>query len=629
MSKMYFGNDLIGVVLDATSLGIQVSYKQREFCSSVQEPPYFTVKDGTKVMFSDAEKIEHFKFKTGVGEGVRTRFSDFISDGRKYNAVFETYIWVEEETGDLRCEFLPINEGKSDLVSVAWPSPIDMQPSQEGYTVLPIMQGLIIPDMSEQETKASLSRRMFSRECSMPWWGQVCNEKGYMAIVETPWDAEYDYYHAPKSKTRVGINWIGSLGKIQYRRKLTLRFFIDCNYVVFCKEYREYLRSKGALVSIEEKIVKNPKVGELIGIPVIHTDTVHWNCEPESVYYDENNPEANYRVQSFDNVARRIESIKGLGVDKAYVHIDGWGKSGYDNLHPDIIPPSEPAGGVLGMRDMLERIGDLGYIPALHDQYRDYYLKAETYNENQAVLLADGTIDTCAIWPGGKQAMLCAQLAPDYVMRNYNRLERLGLKPDGAYLDVFSVVELDECANYMHTMTRKECMEKRCECFEIIRSKGMIISSEEPIDLFASHLDLVHHGPYAYAIWEANNVEPFGIPIPLFNLVYHDCLLMPWSMGKRSWGLPKNHDGMLHALLNGGMPYLSMSPDQRELDRVEVVLRLHAVVAKSEMVSHSFVDDRYSCQETQFACGTRVSVDFDSGDYVITWPDQSTVEGSI
>lgn len=632
MCEMRFGKGSTSVLFNTESLGFQVSYNEYCFYSDVQKAPCFFTKDNKKVMFTDARKIEHCKFESGVGEGVRSRFSDFALPGGNYDLAFETYIWVEEETGHLKFEFLPIKEEKFELARVVWPVPVAMEPSDKahtvGYTVLPIMQGVLIQDACDREINPSLSRRMFSRECSMPWWGQISDKNGYMAIVETAWDAEYDYHHAPKSQTGVCVNWIGSLGKIQYRRKLALHFFKECNYVTFCKEYRAYLKAKGSFVSVEEKIIKNPKVGELIGNPIIHTDAVHWNCEPESVYYDTENPESNYRVQAFENIAKKIENIKALGVDKAYVHIDGWGKHGYDNHHPDIIPPSQPAGGVAGMHNMLERIRCLGYIPALHDQYRDYYMNAETYNENQAVMLPDGTLDTCAIWPGGKQAMLCAQLAPDYVSRNYNWLERSGLKPDGVYLDVFSVVELDECANKMHEMTRKECMEKRCESFEIIRSRGMIVSSEEPIDLFVSHLDLVHHGPYAYAIWESVKTEPFGIPIPLFNLVYHDSIIMPWSMGKGCWGLPQNEDGMLHALLNGGMPYLSLQPDQTELDRVNVVLKLHAVVAKSEMISHSFVDGITSKQRTVFSCNTEVMVDFESGGYAITWPDQSITEGS-
>ena len=43
-----------------------------------------------------------------------------------------------------------------------------------------------------------------------------------------------------------------------------------------------------------------------------------------------------------------------------------------------------------------------------------------------------------------------------------------------------------------------------------------------------------------------------GIPVPLFNLVYHDCVIEPWMMDRVS----KDEDYMLYALLAGGAPYL-------------------------------------------------------------------------
>lgn len=46
--------------------------------------------------------------------------------------------------------------------------------------------------------------------------------------------------------------------------------------------------------------------------------------------------------------------------------------------------------------------------------------------------------------------------------------------------------------------------------------------------------------------------EQIGVSLPLFNLVYHDCVIEPWMMEK----LNDTDDYMLYALLNGGAPYL-------------------------------------------------------------------------
>jgi hypothetical protein len=152
-----------------------------------------------------------------------------------------------------------------------------------------------------------------------------------------------------------------------------------------------------------------------------------------------------------------------------------------------------------------------------------------------------------------------------------------------------------------------------------VRAWGGVVSSEEPSDWSVRHLDLVHHGPYAL------NPNPgkgpaFGVPVPLFNLVYHDALLLPWSLGRGEWGIPEKDLGFLHALLNGGMPYLGLNPNPEELDRVGTVCALHRRVALLEMTRHEFLDAGRRRQRTTFADGTRVTVDLDRDTWSVEPP---------
>ncbi len=49
---------------------------------------------------------------------------------------------------------------------------------------------------------------------------------------------------------------------------------------------------------------------------------------------------------------------------------------------------------------------------------------------------------------------LCATQAPHYVKRNFREIEKNQIHLDGAYLDVFTCNEGDECNNPRHRMTR-------------------------------------------------------------------------------------------------------------------------------------------------------------------------------
>jgi hypothetical protein len=273
------------------------------------------------------------------------------------------------------------------------------------------------------------------------------------------------------------------------------------------------------------------------------------------------------------------------------------------------------AGGWEGMKRLAQTCDELGYVFAIHDQYRDYYLDAKSYDPNHTVLDREGRRSVHGIWYGGKQTFLCPSLAPGCVRRNYSWLLDHGIKVRGAYLDVFSVVPPDECYNPLHPTTRSDCLQYRGQCLDFIRSTGGVVSSEEPSGWSVPHLDLVHHGPFALAP-DPGRGPAMGIPIPLFNLVYHDALLLPWSLGKGEWGIPQEDLGYLHGLANGGMPYLSLSPDDQHKNQVRTCA-LHRRVALAEMRSHEFLDGSYRKQRTTFSDGTVVTIDLDADTFDI------------
>ena len=99
------------------------------------------------------------------------------------------------------------------------------------------------------------------------------------------------------------------------------------------------------------------------------------------------------------------------------------------------------------------------------------------------------------------------------------------------------------------------------------------------------------HGPYA----TYPNIGGGGacaIPVPLFNLVYHDSLMTPWEIGEDGgWGIPKGDSGRLHCLLNAGLPYLGPGADDAQVARTLEAADWARYCAFEEMVSHEFLDE--------------------------------------
>lgn len=591
--------------------------------------PRMECEEGT-IYFADAKKISHEEWKTGIGHGILSHFKGFELNGADAGIAFDTIVWIEEVSGDVFFEWVPLSTETVKVKSVYWPGYMEFDEKKDSwYTLLNWQQGLLVPNTWKTAVdKVVFDGFMGTAGAYMPWFGQVKDRAGYIAICEQPWNAAYYTEHPAEGPyTHVGIRWEPSLGKMDYRRVMKYSFVKDCDYNDLCKIYRNYVIEKGRFKSLAEKAVKTPSIDQLIGSAFLHKG-IKTQVMTNSDFYDAENPDKNNHLTPFSVRTEEIKKFHELGVEKLYLHLDGWAEPGYDNQHPDYLPACEKAGGWKAMKELSDTMHECGYLFGIHDQYRDYYYAAKTFDENFATRLADGTIPSHARWAGGPQTYLCATQAPFYVKRNFTEIMDNGIKLDCAYLDVFTCNEGDECSHPWHKMTRRECYEYRNACFEYLLSKGILPSSEEVNDWAIPSLVFCHYAPYDFMLDRPGSPKK-GIPVPLFNLVYHDCLIEPWMMDKVS----EEEDYMLYAVLNGGAPYLVRDGAYQNTDgsfaggveitiedqikRCKVVSDLHEKVAKCEMVRHEMVDGNPEVQRTTFADGTVVTVDFHAQTYQI------------
>ena len=581
--------------------------------------------------FTDARSVSHELFQNGIGTGIRSCFEGFEANGTVRPYSFETLIWIESVSGDIRFEWLPLCEEGLSVKKVRWPGEMSFEKaSRSWYSVLNHQQGLLVPNDWETALDHVVFNGFFETAGAyMPWFGQVKDREGYIAICETPWNAGYTAEHpAGGPYSHVGIYYEPSLGKMDYRRVLRYTLLSDCDYNDLCKVYRAYVRETGHLRTLAEKAAQNPSVDRLIGCSFVHTG-IKTVVQPDSDFFDPENPEKNNHCTPFSKRTEEIKLLHNMGVEKLYLHLDGWAQPGYDNCHPDYSPACIEAGGWEGMKELADTMHECGYLFGIHDQYRDFYKSAKSFDENYACRLTDGTIPEHHRWAGGPQSYLCATQAPYYLKRNFAALFENGIELDGAYLDVFTCNEGDECTNPEHRMTRRECYEYRGQCFSWLLAHGILSSSEEVSDWAIPSLVFCHYAPYSFMM-KRPGLPKDGIPVPLFNLVYHDCVIEPWMMDKAS----ENDDYMLYALLNGGAPYLlrdaaylntdgSFEGDEllaleEMIRRSKTVSALHEKIAKCEMVRHRMNPENWWIQETEFSDGTKVKVDFKNQTYEIS-----------
>lgn len=619
----------ISILFDETTLRFTIEKDKNTWTWKENYVPHMMCED-QKIPFSQAEKITHKEYETGIGTGILSRYEGFCINGKVYDYCFETFVWVEDSTQNIYFEWIPVKEENLHVQKVYWPGEMAFdEPKDDWYTLLTHQQGMLIPNTWKTELSPVVFDGFFGTAGGyMPWFAQVKERAGYIAICMTPWNAGYYAEHPEGGPyTHVGVWYEPSLGKMDYRRVLRYTFVSDCDYNDLCKIYRNYVDEQGNLRTLAEKAARNPSVDRLIGCAFIHKG-IKTVVQPNSDFFDADNPEKNNHLTTFAQREKEIRQLHEAGVEKLYLHLDGWAEPGYDNQHPDYSPACEAAGGWAGMKSLADTMHEYGYLFGIHDQYRDYYLAAPTYDENFACVLADGTIPQHQRWAGGPQAFLCATQAPYYLKRNFKKIEDNGIHLDCAYLDVFTCNEGDECDNPMHRMTRKDCYDYRRKCFEYLLSRGILPSSEEVSDWAVPSLVFCHYAPYDFMMRKPGTPKE-GVPVPLYNLVYHDCMIQPWMMDKVS----DEEDYMLYALLNGGAPYLirdAAYPNtdgafedgvdlklEEDIQRSKIVSRLHEKVGKCEMVRHEILDKNINHQRTVFSDGTVVTVDFEKQTYEI------------
>ncbi|MCM8757414.1 MAG: DUF5696 domain-containing protein, partial [Candidatus Omnitrophica bacterium] len=304
---------------------------------------------------------------------------------------------------------------------------------------------------------------------------------------------------------------------------------------------------------------------------------------------------------------------------------DGWGRKGYDCLHPDILPPDPKIGGWNGLVKMARVIQSSGHLFLLHDNYVDIYADSKSFGPEVTVLDLSGVRPENNEWLGGRQQWLCPQKTMKFVRRNLSEIQKR-VRPSATYLDCFTFSHLRECYDQKHLSARSQTRKAWTEIFAFCQKFGWVTSSEGGADWAIPVLDFchtVHPGNCPFDLRKKLENKPLGIPFPLYALVWHDCLVVP------SWIDQKNpKDAFLWGMLWGGIP--SVRPEGFECNfspyrksSAEFVRDLKPLQGLSEkvgfeaMIDWKMLEEAGQVQQTVFSDGTEVEVDFSSGAYLL------------
>ena len=457
----------------------------------------------------------------------------------------------------------------------------------------------------------------------MPWVG-LCDLKtgsGYAAIVDTPDDGIVTctpYAVAGRQLRAPRVLWVASMGQFSYARRLIYSFVPRGGYVALAKTYRSYVKEQGGLVTFSEKVRHNPNIAKLFGAPSV------WGA------------------LSLD-MARQA---KAAGVTRMLMQGSRW---------PGHWGPAATS-------DSIKAINSLGYLVGEYDNYTDMYrgkvIGGLTVNPAEPDDVAvDAAGQPVKGWWDGNQYMYkrCASLYPSAIEQVLTSI--LGSYPFTArFLDVVTGQDLGECYSPKHPLSRSGWRQASMDQLSVARKHGLVVGAEHGVWWAVPYADYfegmmsgnVYSWPAGYLVhpkakddsvpmapgeklakWADYETWSIGAAnrVPLWELVFHDCVATTWYWGdSNDWLLeaaPEVTDRKIaFNVLYGTIPMMWNTPGcSWEKDRdaflriYRNVCKFNQVIADKELTAHQFVTADRLVQRTTFSDGIEALANFGEKPY--------------
>ena len=555
----------------------------------------------TNALFADARIVDR-----DDGKAVTCRMVDL--------EYMKAPVNIEMRLADQLPELSVTLEGHGEMGNrLAFPAPFASQPGER--LIIPMNEGIGFP-VDDKTVPAEHLISYGGHGICMGFWGQVEDATGigHLAIIETPDDAMMMMERDADGLLQVTPAWEPSMQEYRYPRKLRYVFFDQGGYVAVCKRYREYAKDIGLWVPFTEKIKKNPNIDLLLGAANIWT----WDGGKVAI----------------------VRELQEAGIDRIL-----WssGASAEELAEMNAMP------GVLTSRyDIYQDIMDPSRFDELRGVHGDWVTEAWPHDINR---LPDGTwrkgweVDTRdRNQPRIPCAVICDAKAIPYAIKRIS--EELETKPYRArFIDTTVAAPWFECYDPAHPMTRTDSRRDKMQLLDLMGSEfGLVCGSETGHEASVPYCDfyegMMSLGPFRVPDSGRNmqrildevpeRVAKFQVGeayrLPLWELVYHDCTVSYWYWGDYNNKLPSiwRKRDLFNALY--GTPPMYMFNRQYWRDNKEQFVESYKIAAPvarltgdSEMTDHCVLTTDRRVQQTEFANGVRVTVNF--GTETFTMPD--------
>ena len=476
------------------------------------------------------------------------------------------------------------------------------------HLIVPLNEGIDYPADDESIQPMHLVAYGGHGIC-MGFWGVTDGQglSGQMAIIETPDDAAIRIERQKDGPLYVAPAWESQKGRFGYERRIRYVFFDKGGHVAMCKRYRAYAQQIGLLRTLQQKRKDNPNVDLLVGAVNV------WCWEKDSLGI--------------------VKQLKAAGIDRIL-----WS----NQASPETIKAMNDLGVLTSRYDIYQDVMDPAKFPLLQWKHGDWPTEAwpkdlilnpaGDWIKGWEVEAKDGSMVSCGVVCDKQAIRYADQRIPEDLKTRPYRCR---------FIDTTTASPWRECYSPDHPMTRTDSRKYKMELLELVSNKYKLVCGSE-----TGHDAAV---PYVHYFEGMMSLGPYRVPdagrhmqkilddvpdlvakfqvgwqyrLPLWELVYHDCVVAQWYWGDYNNKLPSLWDKRdLFNALYGTPPMFMFDKALWEKNKDRFVqsyrntCRIARVAGYSEMINHRFLTADRSVQQTTFANGVIVTVNFGQKPY--------------
>ena len=505
-----------------------------------------------------------------------------------------------------RPEFTFKLNGQGDLpASLRFPYPFLSEPGDR--LIVPMNEGISYP-VDDPSIEPFRLIAYGGHGICMAFWGVTDDRQGYAAIIETPDDAAIALQRLDK-RLVIAPEWDPQKGSFGYARQLRYVFFDRGGYVAIAKRYRQYAQQKGLLKTLKEKQRTNPSVDLLIGA----VNVWNWDCDPVEI----------------------AKEMQAEGIQRIL-----WSRGG----SPEALRTLNERKVLTSRYDIYQDLMDPANFPSLRWVHPDWTTAGWP---NDIINRADGAWQHGWGVEGKKGewydcGVLCDSRAIEYAGKRIPA--ELATHPYKCrFIDTTTASPWNECYNTNHPMTRTQSREWKMKLLDYVSGDMKLVTGCETghdasvpfLHYFEGMLSL---GPYRVPdagrdmqrIWNEvpERVARFQLGqayrLPLWELVYHDCVVAQWYWGDYNNKLPALWDKRdLFNLLYGTPPMFMFnrvlwdSHKERFVQSYQNTCPYVRAVGYSEMTDHRCLTPDRNVQQTSFVNGVTITVNFGGTPFIM------------